>query len=91
MPLKILLADDHAVVRQGLRTLLEHSGFEVIGDAGDGQKAIQLAEKFHPDVAVLDVAMPATERSRRCSWDHEGESPHQNHSSDYVHPRRQRT
>lgn len=58
MPLKILLADDHAVVRQGLRALLEHSGFEVIGDAGDGQQAIQMAEKYHPDIAVLDVAMP---------------------------------
>lgn len=58
MPLHILLADDHVVVRQGFRALLERAGFEVIGEAGDGQEAIQLAEKFHPDVAVLDVAMP---------------------------------
>lgn len=58
MPLHILLADDHVVVRQGIRALLERAGFEVIGEAGDGQEAIQLAEKFHPDVAVLDVAMP---------------------------------
>lgn len=58
MPLEILLADDHAVVRQGLRALLERAGFQVVGEAGDGQEAIHLAEKFHPDVAVLDVAMP---------------------------------
>jgi DNA-binding NarL/FixJ family response regulator len=58
MPLQILLADDHEVVRQGFRALLERAGFEVIGEAGDGQQAIQLAEKFHPDVAVLDIAMP---------------------------------
>jgi DNA-binding NarL/FixJ family response regulator len=58
MPLHILVADDHVVVRQGLRALLERAGFQVVGEAGDGQEAIQLAEKFHPDVAVLDVAMP---------------------------------
>jgi DNA-binding NarL/FixJ family response regulator len=58
MPLEILLADDHEVVRQGLRALLERAGFQVVGEAGDGQEAIRLAEKFHPDVAVLDVAMP---------------------------------
>ncbi|MBZ5535269.1 MAG: response regulator transcription factor [Acidobacteriia bacterium] len=58
MPLEILLADDHEVVRQGLRALLERAGFQVVGEAGDGQDAIRLAEKFHPDVAVLDVAMP---------------------------------
>ncbi len=58
MPLHILIADDHVVVRQGLRALLERAGFEVVGEAGDGQEAIRLAEKFHPDAAVLDIAMP---------------------------------
>lgn len=58
MPLRILLADDHVIVRQGLRALLERAGFEVVGEADDGQQAIELAEKFHPDIAVLDVAMP---------------------------------
>lgn len=58
MPLHIILADDHVVVRQGFRALLERAGFEVVGEAGDGQEAIQLAEKFHPDIAILDVAMP---------------------------------
>ncbi len=58
MPLQILVADDHVVVRQGLRALLERAGFKVVGEAGDGQEAIRLAAETHPDVAVLDVAMP---------------------------------
>jgi DNA-binding NarL/FixJ family response regulator len=58
MPLRILLADDHVIVRQGLRALLERAGFEVVGEADNGQQAIELAGKLHPDIAVLDVAMP---------------------------------
>ncbi len=58
MPIRVLLADDHVVVREGLRSLLEEAGLEVVGEADDGQEAIHLAEKLHPDVAVLDLAMP---------------------------------
>lgn len=58
MALHIVLADDHVVVRQGLRALLEREGFEVIGEAGDGVEAVRLVEKLRPSVAVLDVAMP---------------------------------
>jgi two-component system, NarL family, response regulator NreC len=58
MPLKILLADDHAVVREGLRVLLEREGFTFSAEASDGREAIQLCEKHKPDVAVLDLAMP---------------------------------
>ncbi len=58
MPIRILLADDHAIVREGLRALLEREGFEVVGEAGDGHEAIQGAERLRPDVAVLDLAMP---------------------------------
>jgi DNA-binding NarL/FixJ family response regulator len=58
MPLRILLADDHMIVRQGLRALLERAGFEVVGEATDGQEAVALAEKLKPDVAVLDLIMP---------------------------------
>jgi DNA-binding NarL/FixJ family response regulator len=59
MTIQILLADDHTVVRKGLRLLLEsHSGFQVIADAADGREAVALAERHHPDVAVLDIAMP---------------------------------
>jgi DNA-binding NarL/FixJ family response regulator len=55
---RILLADDHSVVRQALRLLLEREGFEVVGEAADGQRAIQLARRVQPDIAVLDLAMP---------------------------------
>jgi DNA-binding NarL/FixJ family response regulator len=58
MPVHVVLADDHVVVREGLRALLERAEFEVIGEAGDGQEAIQLVEKLRPAVAVLDIAMP---------------------------------
>jgi two-component system, NarL family, response regulator NreC len=58
MALRILLADDHCIVRQGLRALLERSGFEVVGEAGDGQEAVTLAESLNPDVVVLDLIMP---------------------------------
>ena len=57
--IRILLADDHTVVRKGLRLLLEsHAGFEVVADACDGREAIALAEQHQPDVAVLDIGMP---------------------------------
>jgi two-component system, NarL family, response regulator NreC len=58
MAVRVLLADDHKIVRQGFRSLLEEAGFEVIAEAGNGQEAIQFAEKLHPDIAVLDVGMP---------------------------------
>jgi DNA-binding NarL/FixJ family response regulator len=57
-PIRILLADDHNVLRDGLRLLLERQGFEVVAEAGDGRQAIRLAEKHRPDVAVMDIAMP---------------------------------
>jgi DNA-binding NarL/FixJ family response regulator len=58
MPIQVLLADDHQIVRQGLKAMLEHEGFKVVGEAGDGREAVSLAEATHPDVAVLDLAMP---------------------------------
>lgn len=58
MPVKIVLADDHAVLRQGLRMLLEREGFEVVGEASDGREAVKLCDKFRPDVVLLDVTMP---------------------------------
>jgi DNA-binding NarL/FixJ family response regulator len=57
--LRILLADDHTVVRQGLRKVLEERPeWEVIAEAGDGREAVREAERLTPDVAILDVAMP---------------------------------
>jgi two-component system, NarL family, response regulator NreC len=57
--LRILLADDHTVVRQGLRNVLEECPeWEVVAEAGDGREAVRQAERLRPDVAILDLAMP---------------------------------
>jgi DNA-binding NarL/FixJ family response regulator len=73
-PLRILIADDHAVVRAGLRTLLEsRAGWEVCAEAADGRDAVEKASKLQPDIAVLDIGMPllngveATRRIRTSS------------------------
>lgn len=58
MSLKILLADDHVVVRQGLRALLEQAGLAIVGEASDGHEAVRLARELRPNAAVLDLAMP---------------------------------
>jgi DNA-binding NarL/FixJ family response regulator len=58
MAIRILLADDHVLVRQGVRVLLEQAGMVVIGEAADGLKALQLAHTHAPAVALLDIAMP---------------------------------
>ncbi len=58
MPTRVVIADDHTIVRQGLRALLEREHFEVVGEAGNGQEAVRLVERLQPAVAVLDVAMP---------------------------------
>src|SRR3984885_6072297 len=56
---RILLADDHSLLREGLRLLLERQPeFAVVGEAGDGREAVRLAEELHPDVVVMDIAMP---------------------------------
>ena len=60
-PLRVLIADDHAVVRAGLRTLMAgEADIEVVGDAADGEQAVQLAAATQPDVVVLDISMPGT-------------------------------
>lgn len=57
--IRVLLADDHAVVRKGIREFLEEAGdIEVIAEAGDGREAMRLVEEYLPDVAVLDIRMP---------------------------------
>ncbi len=58
MSVQILLADDQQVVREAIRALLEQQGFQVVGEAADGHEAVRLAEKFKPQVAVLDLSMP---------------------------------
>ena len=57
--IRILLADDHAVVRQGFKMILAaQPDMEIVGEAGNGREAVEMAEHLHPDVAVIDVAMP---------------------------------
>jgi two-component system, NarL family, response regulator NreC len=58
MPTFVLLADDHQMTRDGLGAFLEKQGFKVNASASNGQEAVRLAEELHPDVAVLDLAMP---------------------------------
>ena len=69
--IRVIVADDHHLVRQGIRMLLEKAGdIEVVGEAEDGQEAVELAERLTPDVLVMDISMPrlngtqATERIR---------------------------
>ena len=57
--IRILLADDHAVVRQGFKMILNaQADMEIVGEAGNGRQAVELAEQLRPDVVVMDVAMP---------------------------------
>jgi DNA-binding NarL/FixJ family response regulator len=64
---RILLVDDHPIVRQGLKTILEgHSGWEVIGEASDGAEAVEKAGRLQPDVIVLDVTMPTMNGLEAC-------------------------
>jgi len=58
MAVRVLLADDHEIVRQGLRILLEREGFQVVGEASNGHEAVKLCEANHPEVAILDLSMP---------------------------------
>jgi DNA-binding NarL/FixJ family response regulator len=91
-PLRILIADDHAVVRAGLRALLEsRSGWDVCGEAADGREAVEKATKLKPDVAVLDIGMPllngveATRRIRASSPQTEVLILTMHQSDDLVH------
>ena len=54
----MLLADDHSIVRRGLRGLLEAAGITVVAEAADGREAIRLCEEEHPELLILDISMP---------------------------------
>lgn len=58
MPTRLLLADDHALIRQGIKELLQKQGFQVVCEASNGQEALRIAEKVQPDVAIVDIGMP---------------------------------
>jgi two-component system response regulator NreC len=56
--LRVLLADDHSIVRRGLRGLLETAGLTVVAEAADGLEAVRLCEEQHPEILILDIGMP---------------------------------
>lgn len=58
MALKIVLADNQVMVRQGIRSLLEKEGFEIVGEASDGYEAIRLAKEVKPDIVIIEVVIP---------------------------------
>jgi DNA-binding NarL/FixJ family response regulator len=58
-PIRVLLADDHPIMRAGIKSLLEQEpGIACVGEAGDGQEALRLATELTPDIVVLDMSMP---------------------------------
>ena len=57
-PIRLLLADDHTMVRQSMRRSMEDAGFEIVGEAADGAEAVRLAADTRPDVVLMDVSMP---------------------------------
>lgn len=80
-PVRVLLVDDHAVVRRGLRSFLEtEADLQVVGEAGDGEQAVALADQLRPDVVVMDLVLPgidgveATRRLRAATGKGEGRS-----------------
>jgi len=57
-PRRVLIAEDEALIRMDLKEMLEEEGYQVVGEAGDGQQAIELARDLNPDIVILDVKMP---------------------------------
>ena len=66
MSIRLLLADDHRMLREGLRRSMEEVGFEVVGEASDGEDAVRQAVELKPDVVLMDVTMPGS--TPTASW-----------------------
>jgi DNA-binding NarL/FixJ family response regulator len=68
MSVRIVLVDDHVLVRQGLKSLIERDGFQVVGEASDGQEALRQVELLQPDIVVMDISMP-TFNGLNATWE----------------------
>jgi two-component system, response regulator PdtaR len=60
-PRRIVLAEDEALIRMDLKEMLEEEGYEVVGEAGDGESAVRLAEELRPDLVIMDIKMPGVD------------------------------
>jgi len=58
MGIRVLIAEDHTMVRQGLRALLDREGFDVVGEVSNGHEAVESSAEADPDVVVMDISMP---------------------------------
>jgi DNA-binding NarL/FixJ family response regulator len=58
MPNTVLIVDDHASFRRAVRLVLEYEGYEIVGEAADGEEALKASDELHPDLVLLDVHMP---------------------------------
>ena len=86
--MRVIVVDDHKLMREGLRALLEKTGVEVVGEAADGHQAIAETEHLRPDVVVMDVAMPelnGIDATRRL---HDGDAGGQGHRAQHERDRR---
>ena len=74
MTIRLMLVDDHRMLREGLRRSMEEAGFDVVGEASDGEEAVRLAHELKPDVVLMDVTMPemdGVEATRRIAAEHD--------------------
>ncbi len=58
LSIRIVIAEDHLIVRQGFKAMLERDGFVIVGEAADGREAVKTCRELHPDIAILDLALP---------------------------------
>ena len=65
MPLRVVIAEDEAIIRLDLKETLEEEGYEVVGETGRGDEAVELVRELQPDLAILDIKMPGWTASRR--------------------------
>ena len=76
--IRVMLVDDHEIMRDGLREVLQRAGdYEVVGQAGDGEAAVRVAQSLRPDVIIMDVTMPIKNGIDACRGDHGGATGHE--------------